>query len=336
MAVYMDYNATTPLAPEVISDITQSLSEHWANPSSPHDAGVRARQVVEEARQQVATAIGDKAGDVVFTSGGTEANNMVILGSLEFYVSTGRSGTPHVVTSDTEHDAVTEPIRSLETRRLCTVTWLSCADGGRVDPAAVVDAVTPDTCLVSVMMANNETGVLNDVEEIGRRLARLPNRSHIWFHTDSAQTIGKVDVDVARIGADFVTIVGHKLYGPRVGALWTSPLGQTARPASAGGGGACVALLRGGGQERRLRPGTENTPLARGLGTACRLAAQRLQRDQAHMRQLRDLLEQRLLETGVAERINLRGSPRLPNTSSVVLAGEESGRAVLVCSCAAA
>ncbi|XP_043227057.1 selenocysteine lyase-like [Amphibalanus amphitrite] len=324
--LYMDYNATTPLAAEVEADIADSLHQHWANPSSTHPPGRSARRVLEEARSHVAAAIGAQPEHVIFTSGGTEANNMVVRGSLEFYRATGRRGTPHLIISDTEHDAVEAPVADLQRRRLCSVTRLPCRAGGRVSVSELRAALSPDTCLVSVMHANNETGVVNDIEAIGRALSESPHRQHIWLHTDSAQTVGKLSVDVGRLGVDFLTVVGHKLYGPRIAALWASALGLT-RGAD---GSACITLLRGGGQEGGVRPGTEITPLVRGLGTACRLVQQGLERDRQHMERLRDLLERRLLETGVAESINLRDSPRLPNTCSAVLSSRRSGREVLL------
>ena len=283
--VYLDYNATTPLAPEVVEAVTLALAA-WGNPSSGYQTGREARARVEAARAQVAEMVGAEPEEITFTSGGTEANHLAIWAALELYrgsdpaavttrcpspetraapachPATSSRGLPHIVTSNIEHPAVTAPLAQLEARGWAAVTRVPVVRGsGRWSVASMLEAVTPDTCLVTVMLANNETGILQPVKELfsALRASAPPTRVPILLHTDAAQAIGKIPVSGPELGADLVTIVGHKFYGPRIGALYHRK------------GVAVSPMFYGGGKEAGLRPGTENTPMIAGLGAACGL-----------------------------------------------------------------
>ena len=302
--VYLDYNATTPLAPEVVEAVTSALAA-WGNPSSGYQTGREARARVEAARAQVAEMIGAEPEEITFTSGGTEANHLAIWAALELYrgsdpaaVSTRcpspetraapachpaseTRGLPHIVTSNIEHPAVTAPLAQLEARGWAAVTRVPVVRGsGRWSVASMLEAVTPDTCLVTVMLANNETGILQPVKELfsALRAAAPPTRVPILLHTDAAQAIGKIPVSGSELGADLVTIVGHKFYGPRIGVLYHRK------------GVAVSPMFYGGGQETGLQPGTENTPMIAGLGAACGLVTRNLDTYSRHMRTVRDFL----------------------------------------------
>jgi len=301
--VYLDYNATTPLAKEVVESITSSLSQHWGNPSSGYTTGQVARQAVREARQRVARMIGASAEQITFTSGGTEANHLAIWSALANYRAClantapspcppsgpachpSTSHLPHIVTSNIEHPAVTKPLQVLEREGLCRVTYVPVVPGaGRWTVDSVLEAITTDTCLVTLMLANNETGILQPVEQLFRCLRRQPveTRCQVLLHTDAAQAVGKIPVSVESLGADMVTIVGHKFYGPRIGALYHRVQ--------------VTPLFYGGGQEAGVRPGTENTPMIVGLGTACQLVSDNIAQYEHHMRTIRDYLRDLLIK----------------------------------------
>ncbi|XP_054286015.1 selenocysteine lyase-like [Macrosteles quadrilineatus] len=305
--IYLDYNSTTPVASEVVSAITESLQRDWANPSSASAAGHRARETIHRARAAVARLINAAdAADIVFTSGGTESNNMAIHSTVEW----GRQfiTTPHVVMSNVEHVATVEPVRRLADKGVISYTEVAVNSDGCLEAADVVAAVKPDTVLVSVMMANNETGVVFPIREIARLLKRVNDscKHKVWLHVDAAQAVGKLPVDVRYLQVDYLTIVGHKFYGPRIGALYVHRnLGAPVTP-----------VVWGGGQEVGLRPGTENTPMIAGLGQAAALVADNLQTYTDTMRNTRDYLVKQLQEqTGCV--VNCCQSPRLPNTASM-------------------
>uniref|UniRef100_A0A3Q3WAM4 Selenocysteine lyase n=1 Tax=Mola mola TaxID=94237 RepID=A0A3Q3WAM4_MOLML len=263
--IYMDYNATTPLEPEVIRVVSEALQDAWGNPSSSYIAGAKAKAMITEARENVARMVGGKAEDIIFTSGGTEANNLVLHTAVEHFWRScgdwqhdGSRGRPHIVTSNVEHDSVKLAAEQLQ-RDDVTFVCVSKLTA-RVEVEDVVAAVRPNTCLISVMLANNETGVVMPVREICQRIGALNRKSDrlkILLHTDAAQALGKIPVDACELGVDFLTIVGHKFYAPRIGALYVSGPG-TRTP--------LYPMLFGGGQERNFRPGTENTPMIAGLG----------------------------------------------------------------------
>lgn len=299
--IYLDHNATTPVHSEVVEAMAPWLKEHFGNPSSTHVYGRRAHQAVERAREQVAALLGCNPEEIYFTSGGTEANNLAILGVAEAVGDRRR----HVVTSVVEHPATTRPCDRLQ-QQGWEITRLA-VDG---DCMVKVDDVRPfvrgDTALVTVMLANNETGTIMPI----RRLAESGHSKGALVHTDAAQAVGKISVGVDDLGVDLLSVAGHKLYAPKgVGALYVRA-GTPIRP-----------VLLGAGHERGLRPGTENVPYLAGLGKACEIAARDLETEAARIRVLRDELWG-ILRAGVPG-IRLNGHPieRLPNTLNVCFPG---------------
>lgn len=302
--IYLDTNATTPVDPEVAEAMLPYLTTHFGNPSSGHAFGTRARAAVEEARRQVASFLGGKPEEIVFTSGGTEGINTVVQGVARALRGKGR----HLVTTAVEHPAVLEPCAALEAEGF-RVTRVPVDADGRVDPRDVAAAIGPETILVSVMHANNEVGTLQPVGEI----ARVARERGVLVHTDAAQSAGKVPVDVSALGVDFLTLAGHKLYAPKgVGALWIRS------------GVSLPRLLHGASHEGGRRAGTENVLEIVGLGKACEVAARRRAADAPRMEALRE----RLFEGLSREFPDLRrNSPRegcLPNTLSVGFRGVEA------------
>jgi cysteine desulfurase len=288
MRIYLDNNATTPIHRDVLAVLEDSLRDVFGNASSIHKEGQAARRVIEEAREAVARLVGATAREIVFTSGGTESNNAAIFGA-----SAGGHGC-HIVTTAIEHPSVAEPIRELE-KRGCEVTWIRPSRRGDVSAEDVVAAIRPDTALVTVMLANNETGVVQPVAEIG---AACHTRG-IHFHVDAVQGAGKIDVDVTAIHCDTLSLSAHKMHAPKgIGALFVRK------------GRALSSHLLGGAQERRRRAGTENVPLAAAFGAAAALAMETAPR--AHMAALRERFESQVPGT-----INGREAPRIPNTSNV-------------------
>ena len=299
--IYLDFNATTPIAPEVAAAINQALTEPFGNPSSDHWAGLAARQAVEKARAQVAALLRCSPEEVVFTGGGSESNNHVLKGA--FFAQGGRGG--HIITTQVEHPAILNPCRFLE-RLGASVTYLPVDRFGRVDPDDVRHALTPRTILISVMHANNEVGTLQPVPEI----ARIARERGILSHTDAAQSAGKIPVQVDELGVDLLSLAGHKLYAPKgVGVLYVRK-GVRLEP-----------LIHGAGHESGRRAGTENILLNVALGAACELAQSWLGMES--IRQLRDLLWE-LLQAKFGKQVVLNGHPteRLPNTLNVSFVGK--------------
>jgi cysteine desulfurase len=298
--IYLDFNATTPIAPEVAAAINQALEEPFGNPSSEHWAGLPARQAVEKARTQVAALLHCSSDEIVFTSGGSESNNHALKGV--FFAQGGRG---HIITTQVEHPAVLNPCRFLE-RLGASVTYLPVDRFGRVDPEDVRHAIRPHTIIISVMHANNEVGTLQPISEI----ARLARERGILCHTDAAQSAGKIPVCVDELGVDLLSLAGHKLYAPKgVGALYVRQ-------------GVCLEpLIHGAGHESGRRAGTENILLDVTLGAACELAQSWLAVEA--IRQLRDLFWE-LLQTRFGKRVVLNGHPieRLPNTLNVSFVGK--------------
>ncbi|MFZ5452231.1 MAG: cysteine desulfurase family protein [Thermodesulfobacteriota bacterium] len=297
--IYLDYNATTPIAPEVFRAMRPFLEAEFGNPSSDYLLGIRAKEAVAAARRQVAALLSCRPQEIVFTSGATEANNTVLKGVAR------HRGPGQIITTAIEHPAVLAPCRDLASQGF-EITILPVDSQGLVDPEAVRRALIPRTILISVMHANNETGALQPISEIGN----LARAAGVWFHTDAAQSVGKIPVKVAELQVDFLTLAGHKFYAPKgVGALYVRP-GCQFRP-----------LLHGAGQEGGRRPGTENVPYLVALGEACRLARERLAGDGLHLHNLRDLLQARL--TAGYPKLVLNGpeKERLPNTLNVSFPG---------------
>lgn len=296
MNIYLDFNASTPVAPEVAARMQTILHEPFGNPSSGHWAGRPARGAVEKARGQVASLLGCDAGEVVFTSGGSEANNHALKGT--FFANA--AAHPHIITTEVEHPAVINPCRFLE-RLGARITYLPVDAFGRVDPDDVRRAVSPATILISVMHANNEVGTIQPIAEI----SRIAREHGIPFHTDAAQSVGKIPTKVAELGVDLLSVAGHKLYGPKgVGALYVRA-GVQLEP-----------LIHGAGHESGRRAGTENVLLDVGLGAACELAESWIGRPS--IQTLRDLFWRWLSEEFDGD-VVLNGHPkeRLPNTLNV-------------------
>ena len=295
--VYFDYNATTPVDREVLEALLPYFAGDFGNASSIHSFGQRTRAAVERARESVAALIGARPAEVVFTSGGTESDNLAVLG-----VVAGAPGErKHVITSQVEHHAVLNACQALEQRGV-EVTYVPVDPEGRVDPDEVRRAIRPETLLITVMHANNELGTLEPVEEIGRVAAE----ADVYFHTDAVQSAGKVPIEVSRLGVDLLSISGHKLYGPKgVGALYIRK-GTRLEP-----------LLYGGHHERDHRPGTENVAGIVGLGRAAELARGRLTTSAAKLAALRDRLEQGLLAAVPHSRVNGSRAHRTPNTTNI-------------------
>ncbi|XP_064599325.1 selenocysteine lyase-like [Liolophura sinensis] len=323
--VYLDYNATTPLDPQVIEAVTEALEGAWGNPSSSHGAGQKAKHMIDKARKHLADMVGALTSDIIFTSGGTEANNLVLHSALKYFhqesdKADGRIGLPHFITSNLEHDSIKLVLQHFEEEKLAEVTNVPASKKtGRVEIDDVISAIRPSTCLITVMTANNETGVIQPISEISERVRCLGRQKgdfpRILLHTDAAQAIGKIPVDIKTLGVDYLTIVGHKFYGPRIGALCVRKPGK-ATP--------LYPSLFGGGQERSFRPGTENTPMIAGLGKAAELVVQDLERYEKHMREIREYLERKLKEEfgeGVTFNGRFEKSCRIPNTCNVSFLG---------------
>jgi cysteine desulfurase len=309
--VYLDNNATTPVLPEVLTAMQPYFGEHFGNASSIHHHGQETRAAVERARESLASLVGCRASEIVFTSGGTEGDNLAIFGLVNFGLS---NPGQHVITSAIEHHAVLNSCKHLEAVG-CEVTYVPVDGRGQVDPDDVRRALRPNTRLITIMMANNETGVLQPVEEIGKVAAD----ADAYFHTDAVQAAGKVVIDVRRIGCDLLSMSGHKMHAPQgVGALYVRK-GTGLRP-----------MLHGGSHERSRRAGTENVPGIVALGKAAELAREAFARgDLDRMSGLRDRLEQTILGEVEATGVNGQSAPRVPNTTSVHFDGSD-GEALVI------
>jgi len=302
--IYLDFNASTPIAPEVAEAMRPFLSEHFGNPSSQHWAGIPAKEAVEHARQQVAELLQCSPGEIVFTSGGSESNNHAIKG---VFFALREKGT-HVITTQIEHPAVINPCRFLE-KFGAEVTFVPVDRHGEVDPQDIQKAITPRTILITVMHANNEVGTIQPIEEI----SKIARERGIVFHTDAAQSVGKIVTKVDDLTVDLLSIAGHKVYAPKgIGALYIRK-GTPIEP-----------LIHGAGHESGRRAGTENVLLIVGLGKACELAKRLLNDDR-----ILDLRNRfwKLLQDNFGEKVVLNGHPlhRLPNTLNVSFVGKAGG-----------
>jgi cysteine desulfurase len=298
--LYLDYNASTPIDPMVVAAMQPFLEDHYGNPSSGHWASIEAKAALEVARGQVSALLSCHDDEIVFTSGGSEANNLALKGV--FFAL--REKGDHIITTRMEHPAIIEPCRFLE-RLGARVTYLPVNGTGRIDPGDLHQAITPRTILISIMHANNEVGTIEPIEEC----SRIAHAHNVLFHTDAAQSVGKVSTDVRRLGVDLLSIAGHKVYAPKgVGALFVRR-GVRLEP-----------LIHGAGHEGDQRAGTESALLAVGLGKACELAHDLAPMDR--VRTLRDHFWQEL-QKRFGNRIVLNGHPthRLPNTLNVSFAG---------------
>jgi cysteine desulfurase len=307
-AIYLDYNATTPVDPRVLDSMLPYLQSQFGNPSSSHSYGMAAHAAVEAARSHVAALLGCAPDEIIFTGGGSEADNLALKGIAESNQARG----DHIITSQVEHPAVLATCRYLEGRGF-RVTYLPVDHYGQVDPDDVARSITPRTVLISIMHANNEVGTLQPLAAIGA----IARRHGIPLHTDAAQSVGKVRAKVAELGVDLLTVAGHKLYAPKgVGALFIQR-GLRLEP-----------LIHGAGHESGRRAGTENVASIVGLGEACRLCSENLETAADRVRSLRDRLYEKL--TAQAGPLQLNGHPteRLPNTLNVSFAGVD-GETVL-------
>ncbi|MBU4186059.1 MAG: cysteine desulfurase, partial [Proteobacteria bacterium] len=304
--VYLDYNATTPLDPEIIDVMKPFFEEHFGNPSSTHWYGIIPKKAVQNARNQVALLLNCKPEEIVFTSGGTESNNFAIKGVAQALRNKGK----HIITSQIEHSAVLEVCGLLEKNGFET-TYLPVDEYGLVNVLDVQKAIRPDTILISVMHANNEVGTIQPIEKI----AELAREYGIVLHTDAAQSVGKIPAQVHELGVDLLSIAGHKMYAPKgIGALYIRKSAAIER------------FHHGAGQEMGLRAGTENVLGIVGLGQACKIAKNSLERNMKHMKKMRDMLHEGLKNR--VENIKLNGHPekRLPNTLNLSFQGLEANR----------
>jgi cysteine desulfurase len=304
--IYLDYNGTTPHAPEVIEAMRPYLETEFGNPSSSHWYGIGPRRAVDIARTQVARVLNCRPQEVIFTSGGTESNNHAIRGTAGYLRAKGN----HIVTSAIEHPAVLEVCRYLEGNGFET-TYLPVNAEGIVDPGDVEKAIRPETILISIMHANNEVGTIQPISEI----TAIAHANDIVVHTDAAQSVGKISTDVQKLGLDLLSLAGHKIYAPKgIGALYVRPPLQPEK------------FCHGAGQEVGRRAGTENVLEIVGLGKACDLAARDLQKNRDHMQKLRDRLHQGLSRSLDRVRVNGHRFKCLPNTLSLSFEGLEANR----------
>lgn len=303
--VYLDYNATTPVDPQVASAAQPYLAAQFGNPSSAHHYARTPTRAMHTAREQVAALIGAATDAIVFTGSGSEANNLAIRGTVLAKPTPRRQ---HVVTQSTEHPAVLATCRALQRLHGLDVTILPVDRHGVIDPQELAAAMTPHTILVSIMLANNETGTIQPIAE----LASIAHSHGVPIHTDAAQAVGKIPVDVTKLDVDLLTVVGHKMYAPKgIAALYLRP-GMTLEP-----------IIYGGGQENGLRAGTENVALTVALGAAAELARADISKGgPQHLRVLRDRLH-RSLADALPDQVRLNGHPdgRLPNTLNIGITG---------------
>jgi len=302
--IYLDYNATTPIDPAVRGAMLPYLAEHFGNPSSSYVYGKRAKEAVEKARGQVAALIGATSGEIIFTSGGSESDNQAIIGAA----LANRERGKHIITLSIEHPAVLNTCHYLEESLGFRVTYLPVDGYGLVDPEDVRRVITQDTVLITIMHANNEVGTIEPIKEIGM----IAKGRGIVFHTDAAQSCGKIEVDVKQLRVDLLTIAGHKLYAPKgIGALYVRR------------GVKIDSFIHGAGQENGRRAGTENVPYIVGLGTACEIARNSLPSYQKEVKLLRDRLHAKIGAGLGRDVVRLNGHPerRLPNTLNLSILG---------------
>jgi cysteine desulfurase len=307
--VYLDYNATTPVEPEVLDAMLPYLSAEFGNAASIHSFGQRARAAVETARESVAALVGARPQEIVFTSGGTESDNHAIFGIVE----AAGGHDKHVITTPIEHEAVLNTCQALEKQGV-SVTYLSVDRDGLIDLEALRRAVRPETVLITIMHANNELGTVQPLEEIGRIAAE----ADVYLHTDAVQSAGKLPIEVKKMGVDLLSLSGHKFYAPQgIGALYIK------------GGTRLRQLLYGGHHQRGFRPGTENVAGIVGLGKSAGMARTALAQDAKRISALRDNLEHGLLARVPDSSVNGGHAPRTPNTTNLLFPGLE-GEALVI------
>jgi cysteine desulfurase len=313
MRAYLDYNATSPVDPAVLEAMLPFLADNFGNASSIHSAGQRARAAVDRARDSVAALLGAKSSEIVFNSGGTEADNLAILGLVSAVASKSASGRKHIITSAIEHHAVLNSCQALEQQGI-EVTYIPVGSAGVVDPDEIRRALRAETVLISVMHANNELGTIQPIGEIGCIAAE----ADVYFHRDAVQSAGKLPLDVNQLGVDLLSISAHKIYGPKgVGALYV----RSGTPLS--------PQFHGGHHERDRRPGTENVPGIVGFGRAAELARANLAAEPQRIVALRDRLERAILDSISSVRVNGDVTRRVANTTNLSFAAA-GGEAMLI------
>jgi len=302
--IYLDYNATTPVDPEVFEAMLPYLKEYFGNPSSSHAYGKLTKEALNKAREQVAKLLGSEPSEIVFTSGGSESNNHAIIGTA----LANRKRGKHIITSRIEHPSVLETLHYLEERFGFKVTYSAVDKYGVVNPSGVEKSMSKETILITLMHANNEVGTIEPIQEIGQ----IAKEKSVIFHSDAAQSCGKIPVNVDKLNVDLLTIAGHKLYAPKgIGALYIR------------NGTSIDKFVHGAGQEQKRRAGTENIPYIVGLGQACEIAAAGIRDFGQRIKTLRDGLHTNILEGLSADKVKLNGHPeqRLPNTLNISLQG---------------
>jgi cysteine desulfurase len=305
MRAYFDHNATTPPDPTVLEAVARTLTEDFGNPSSVHHFGQRAKAILDEARTAVAELVGGEPAEIVFTSGGTESDNMALRGAAEAAEVSGRR---HLIASSIEHEAVLNTVKALG-KRGWTVTLLPVDATGIISTAALAAAITNETAIVSVMHANNEIGTIQPIAD----LAAIAHEHGALFHTDAVQSVAKIPVDVRALGVDLLALSAHKFNGPKgAGALWIRR------------GTRLVSTMTGGKHERNRRGGTENVPGIAGMGAAAQLARKKLPEAAARVAALRDRLERGILTSVNGTVLNGAPSPRVPNTTNISFDGVEA------------
>lgn len=303
-AIYLDYNATTPVHPLAAEAMDTYIRKHFGNPSSNHFFGRNAKEGVEIARKQIASLLGCLPEEIVFTSGGTESNNFAIRGTAETFKSKGN----HIITTKIEHPAVIQPCKYLEKKGF-EITYLPVDKYGMLNLPDIKKAIKPATFLITVMHANNETGTIQPIAEI----SKLARENNILFHTDAAQSVGKIQTKVNDLGVDFLSIAGHKLYAPKgVGALYIRK-GIDIQP-----------FMLGAGHEMGRRAGTENVIEIAGLGKACEIAEREMENESERIKKLRDKFYDDLRNAGIKLKLNGHPELRLPNTLNISFIGIDS------------
>ncbi len=307
--IYMDHSATSPVDPEVFEAMKPYFTDSFGNASTLYSLGREGKKAMESAREEVASIIGAEPKEIIFTSGGTESDNIAILGTAYKLKKKGN----HIITSDIEHPAVDETCKYLEKNGF-TVTYLPVYEEGIVKVKDLEDAITDKTILITIMHANNEIGTIQPIAEIGK----IARENDIYFHTDAVQTVGKIPVNVKELNVDMLSLSAHKLYGPKgVGALYLKQ-GVRIEP-----------IMHGGGHEKGIRPGTENVPGIVGLGKACSIAKENLQRDAQRLISLRDMLIDGVLSEIEESYLNGHRTKRLPNNANFRFTGIEGESLIL-------
>ena len=307
--IYMDHSATSPVDPEVFEAMKPYFTDSFGNASTLYSLGREGKKAMESAREEVASIIGAETKEIIFTSGGTESDNIAILGAAYKLKKKGN----HIITSDIEHPAVDETCRYLEKNGF-TVTYLPVYEDGIVKVKDLEDAITDKTILITIMHANNEIGTIQPITEIGR----IAHENNIYFHTDAVQTVGKIPVNVKELNVDMLSLSAHKLYGPKgIGALY---LRQGVR---------IEPIMHGGGHEKGIRPGTENVPGIVGLGKACSIAKENLQMDAQKLTSLREMLIDNVLAENEDSYLNGHRTKRLPNNANFRFTGIEGESLIL-------